>query len=97
MTEAGATWRSADAVVVEASIRGRVLGLRLLRLDAAIVIRPAAAAAPGPPASAPALASRHGDALADAVRLLGEGSATLDAARALTTPSSRRPRAGRGR
>jgi len=92
-----ATWRSADAVVVEASIRGRVLGLRLLALDAAIVITPTEMAPPRAPALPPGRATHHGDALADAVRLIDESSATLDAARALGYPGRTRSNDSGGR
>lgn len=78
----------------------RLLGIRLLRLHADIVVAPAetvhperahtfepftgsAPALPPWPQASRAQPVRHGDALADAIRLIQEGAATLDAARAV--------------
>lgn len=100
LVKPSATRRLSDGIIVEASIVGRLLGIRLLRLNADIVIAPAetvaperaptyepfTGAAPNPPSwpQAPrAQPVRHGDALADAVRLIREGAATLDEARAV--------------
>jgi hypothetical protein len=78
---------------------GRVFGIRLLRLDANVVIAPAeivapprgltgmsvSPSAPARPRSAVApsgaRSARHGDGLADAMRLIQESGASLDAAR----------------
>jgi hypothetical protein len=66
--------RLSEGALVQASVRARLLGLPLLRLDAAVVLVPAAiTAAPA------ALASQNG--LADAVRSINEGSEILAAAR----------------
>jgi hypothetical protein len=94
-----ATRRLSDGVVVEASVVGRVFGIRLLRLNADIVIAPAqlpatsvepwapvAVRAPAPP---PARQGRHGQALADAMRLIQESADGLDAARAEGRPRRR--------
>jgi hypothetical protein len=86
--------RLSEGVVVEASILARLLGIRLLRLDATVVVVPAAVTAPpsGPRdrqrlASAPRAGvprTRSGAAghrLADAVRSIDEGAAILAEAR----------------
>lgn len=79
-----------DATLVEASVTARLLGLRILTLDATVVLVPADVSAAKPPvqrraAYAPARSSghspgraasaRHG--LVDAVRNLDEGSRLL--------------------
>jgi hypothetical protein len=80
----------ADGVLLDASIRARVLGLRLLRIDATVVLAPADVSG-SPPAvrasperpsaqSAGVLARRSGAAghgLAEAVRNIDEGAALL--------------------
>jgi hypothetical protein len=101
LVEPNATRQLSDGVVVDASIVGRVFGIRLLRLNANIVIAPAEIVGPpralaGMPVSPPAptrprppaapsgtRGARHGDALADAMRLIQESGASLDAARAV--------------
>jgi hypothetical protein len=80
---------------------GRVFGIRLLRLNANIVIAPAEIVGPpraladmpvspaapsrprSPAAPSGARSTRHGDALAHAMRLIQESGASLDAARAV--------------
>ncbi len=84
--------RSSDATLVEASVTARLLGMRLLTLDAKVALVPADVTVPTPRAvrepvaRAPALASgnsreRGGAAgsrgLADAVRNLDEGAKLL--------------------
>ena len=74
--------RLSDATLVEASIVARVLGMRLLTLDATIALVPADLTAPTPAVEARPLhrdrgahASSH--RLADAVRNLDEGAKLL--------------------
>lgn len=64
--------RLSEGMLVEASIIARVLGAKLLSLEASIVVLPAA------PRAAPVA---RGRGLADAVRSLDEGAAILDEAR----------------
>lgn len=76
--------RLSDGVLVDASIRARVLGIRLLTIDATVVLGPAAVtassgAAHDPPQRTSARSSRH--ALAEAVRSLNEGAELLAEAR----------------
>ena len=86
--------RLSDATLVEASVSARLLGMRLLTLDATVVLVPAEESAATPDASAqdarPAAGSaqdarpaagrgRHG--LADAVRNLEQGAKLLAEAR----------------
>jgi hypothetical protein len=83
--------RPSDGLVVEASIVARLLGIRLLKLDATVVIVPADVTAPPsarhgsrPPTRArssdlpPARSGTVGGGLADAVRRIDEGAAILD-------------------
>jgi hypothetical protein len=82
-----------EGVIVEATVLGRVFGLRLLALDATVVVSPAAMAEPprrdvGPPPSRagrrPLPAARHlaiGSGLAGAARDIDRSAATLTAAR----------------
>lgn len=88
--------RPSDGLVVEASILARLLGIRLLKLDATVVIVPADVTAPSSaarvsplPAVAPsprALPDRQpagvGGGLAEAIRRIDEGAAILAAVRA---------------
>jgi hypothetical protein len=84
--------RLSDGAIVEASIRARVLGIPLLRLDAAVVLVPAGMTAPSPaPYEPPAPASARsssgvpstrsgaapGHGLAEAVRSINEGAELL--------------------
>jgi hypothetical protein len=87
--------RLGDGVLVDASILARVFGIRLLTLDARVMLLPAdvrtpsSAPADSPPlrtsarsvagASGPPSAIGHG--LADAVRAINEGAAILAEAR----------------
>ena len=76
--------RLSDGVLVDASIRARVLGIRLLTIDATVVLGPAevtasSGAAQDPPQRRSARSSRH--ALAEAVRSLNEGAELLAEAR----------------
>ena len=95
----------ADGVLVEASILARVLGVRLLTIDATVALVPADVKGPSQAAHAPPLlgsarssgraptrsgAARHG--LAEAVRSLDEGAMLLAEARRRSRPST-----GRGR
>ena len=85
--------RPSDGIVAEAAIVGHVLGLRLLTLDATVVLSPAVVTAPsstrpavpalqGPlrPVDAPASAPL-GRRLAEAARSIDEGAAALAQAR----------------
>ena len=82
--------RPSDGIVVEASILARVLGIRLLTVDATVAIAPADVTAPSPaprrsrtrtwarPAGvAPARSGAVGRGLAEAVRSIDEGAAIL--------------------
>ena len=62
--------RLSEGALVQASVRARLLGLPLLRLDATVVLMPAAITAPSS-----ALASGNG--LADAVRSINDGREVL--------------------
>lgn len=82
--------RPSDGVLVEASIVGRVLGLRLLKLDAMVVLVPADVTPPSSPArarrppsssSAPARIATGRSRLAEAVRNIDEGAEVLADAR----------------
>jgi hypothetical protein len=83
-----------DGVLVQASILARLLGIRLLRLDATVVLVPADVPTPSsaPPASPartsarssgvpPARSGAIGRGLAEAVRSINAGAATLLEAR----------------
>lgn len=80
---AGATnrvGRLSEGTLVEASVVGRVLGVRVLTLDAVVLLSPAATPqAPAPPR--PLLPRRRG--LAEAVRRIEEGEEVLAEARRL--------------
>jgi hypothetical protein len=83
--------RLADGVLVDASILARVFGIRLLTLDARVMVLPADVATPSsaPPGSPRRRASARsstvepgpsgaiGPGLADAVRCINEGAAIL--------------------
>jgi hypothetical protein len=60
--------------LVQASVRARLLGIPLLRLDATVVLMPAAITTPS---SRPAA----GEGLAEAVRSINDGAETLVQAR----------------
>lgn len=62
--------RLSEGALVQASVRARLLGMPLLRLDATVVLMPAAITAPSS-----TLAARNG--LADAVRNLNDGAEVL--------------------
>jgi hypothetical protein len=80
--------RLSEGALVEASVRARVLGIPLLRLEATVALVPAEFANPspatrGPPArpsarssGAPPAGSANGG-LAEAVRSINEGAAVL--------------------
>ena len=63
--------RLSEGGLVQASVRARLLGIPLLRLDATIVLMPAAITA-----SSSAFASGNG--LAEAVRSINDGAEVLD-------------------
>jgi hypothetical protein len=76
--------RLSDGVLVDASIRARLLGLRLLTIDAIVVLAPAEVTAPSsaahdPPQRTSGRSSRH--VLAEAVRSIDEGAELLAEAR----------------
>ena len=72
--------RLSEGTLVEASVVGRVLGVRVLTLDAVVLLSPAATPqAPAPPR--PLLPGRRG--LAEAVRRIEEGEEVLAEARRL--------------
>jgi hypothetical protein len=62
--------RLSDGALVQASVRARLLGMPLLRLDATVVLMPAAITT-----SSSALATRDG--LAEAVRSINDGAEVL--------------------
>jgi hypothetical protein len=78
-----------DAIVIEASIAGRVLGLRLLRLEASVVVTPAniettdrSLRPPAGPTSPRSNGARpQGEGLVDATRVLDESAAMLGSTR----------------
>ena len=74
--------RLSEGTLVEASVRARLLGIPLLRLEATIVLAPAEvtaqSSAPYRPLAGPRAA---GNGLADAVRSLNEGAELLAEAR----------------
>jgi hypothetical protein len=63
--------RLSEGGLVQASVRARLLGIPLLRLDATVVLMPAAITA-----SSPAFAAGNG--LAEAVRSINDGADVLD-------------------
>lgn len=83
--------RLSQGVLVEASILARLLGLRLLMLEATVVLTPAdvttrssgqrRTAGRPPGASPPRRSAAAGRGLADAVRNLDEGAKLLEQAR----------------
>jgi hypothetical protein len=74
--------RLSDGALVEATILARVLGMRLLKLDASVVIVPADLAAPASDfRRSPARSHAVGHGLAGAVRSINEGAALLANAR----------------
>jgi hypothetical protein len=88
--------RLADGpVVIDAGVEARLLGVRLLRLDASLTVAPARVVAPpAPPSPRPLRADQPiGAGLAVARRLLDDGAASLAASRARTMPARGRPEA----
>jgi hypothetical protein len=66
--------RLSEGALVQASVRARLLGIPLLRLDATVVLMPAAISAPSS-----TLPTRNG--LAEAVRSINDGAEVLAQAR----------------
>ena len=62
--------RLSEGALVQASVRARLLGLPLLRLDATVVLVPAAI-------TTPSSAIAAGDGLAEAVRSINDGAEML--------------------
>jgi pyridoxal biosynthesis lyase PdxS len=88
--------RPSDGIVVEASILARVLGARLLTLDATVVVAPAdvTARSSAPrdsqaltPARSVGVPPARGRGLAEAVRSIDEGAAILAETRRTGTAS----------
>jgi hypothetical protein len=86
--------RLSDGVLLEASVLGRVLGVRILTLRATVVLAPASVTAPTPAdadppgrvdarqsRAAPARRRAGGRELAEAVRRIDEGAELLAEAR----------------
>jgi hypothetical protein len=77
------TRRLAEGALVQASVRARVLGLPLLRLDATVVLAPAEISALEPEhrrsarSSAVLMTDAGGHGLAEAVRSINEGAQLL--------------------
>jgi hypothetical protein len=73
------TGRLSEGTLVEASVVGRVLGVRILRIDAVVLLSPAV---PPPVSATPAPSTRpRPGRLAGAVRSIEEGAALLAEAR----------------
>ena len=66
----GASRRLSEGALVQASVRARLLGIPLLRLNATVALMPAAITAPRPTLAA-------GDGLAEAVRSINDGAEVL--------------------
>ena len=62
--------RLSEGALVQASVRARLLGIPLLRLDATLVLMPAAITAPSSAVAA-------GNGLAEAVRSINDGAEVL--------------------
>lgn len=62
--------RLSEGALVQASVRARLLGIPLLRLDATVVLMPAAI-------TAPSSAFAVGNGLAEAVRSINDGAEVL--------------------
>jgi hypothetical protein len=62
--------RLSEGALVQASVRARLLGIPLLRLDATVALMPAAIRMPAPARAA-------GDGLAEAVRSINDGAEML--------------------
>jgi len=62
--------RLSEGALVQASVRARLLGIPLLRLDATVVLMPAAV-------TTPSTALAGGDGLAEAVRSINDGAEML--------------------
>ena len=62
--------RLSEGALAQASVRARLLGIRLLRLDATVVLMPAAI-------TAPSSALAAGNGLAEAVRSINDGAEVL--------------------
>jgi hypothetical protein len=62
--------RLSEGALVQASVRARLLGIPLLRLDATVALMPSAL-------TGPSSALAAGDGLADAVRSINEGAEVL--------------------
>jgi hypothetical protein len=78
--------RSSGPTRVEASILARLLGIRLLRIEASVAVIPAAVAPArtdlhGSPVPPPRRAAAPGAGLADAIRSIEEGAQLLAEAR----------------
>lgn len=85
--------RQSEGVIVEASILARLLGIRLLKLDATVLVGPADVTASSAPRAPRLLPSAHhsvprarmnaaaGRGLADAIRNINEGAELLAEAR----------------
>lgn len=77
--------RLSEGALVQASVRARVLGIPLLRLEATVALMPAAPGAPEPPTRSSARSSgipaarsaAAGNGLAEAVRSINEGAELL--------------------
>lgn len=90
----GSTRRLSEGVALKASVVARLLGIRLLTLDATVLVAPAEIASP-PTAPVPFATGRPagrsplvGGGLTDAARLIEEGAASLAAARSNAPPES---------
>jgi hypothetical protein len=70
MVAVGRNRRLSEGALVQASVRARLLGIPLLRLDATVALMPAACGI-----SSPAVAAGNG--LAEAVRSINEGADVL--------------------
>ena len=73
--------RPTDGVLIEASILARLLGIRLLTLDATVVLVPADVTGPSPASRDSRVRASTGRGLAEAVRSINEGAELLAEAR----------------
>jgi hypothetical protein len=78
-----------DGLVIEASVVARLFRIRLLAIDASLVVSPAHVKARSPAVTPHARSRTIGPALAAAERFIDEGAASLAVSRATGTAASR--------
>jgi hypothetical protein len=87
--------RLSEGLVVEASVVARLFRIRVLAIDAGLVISPARVTSRSPVVAPRARSRAIGAGLAAAERSIGEGAASLAASRSIGR-SARRPRTTAG-